>query len=252
MNQLAGKKAIVTGASRGIGRHIAIEFARQGADVAVVARSGDLLQAVADEIVDLGRQSVVQVADVTDESQVAAAVDGAVEGLGGVDVVVNNAGGNSFSSPIVGMRFSGWQKTQRLNVESAVHVLQAVGPVLLGQKSGSVINVASVAGLFGAPMMSHYGAAKAAVISLTRSVAVEWAWAGVRVNTLLPGWIDTDLTQFLRDAPDGGAGVLSRVPMQRWGRPEEVAAGAVFLASDASSLMTGQELVLDGGLTIMP
>jgi 2-deoxy-D-gluconate 3-dehydrogenase len=252
MNQLAGKKAIVTGASRGIGRHIAIEFARQGADVAVVARSGDLLQAVADEIVDLGRQSVVQVADVTDESQVAAAVDGAVEGLGGVDVVVNNAGGNSFSSPIVGMRFSGWQKTQRLNVESAVHVLQAVGPVLLGQKSGSVINVASVAGLFGAPMMSHYGAAKAAVISLTRSVAVEWAWAGVRVNTLLPGWIDTDLTQFLRDAPDGGAGVLSRVPMQRWGRPEEVAAGAVFLASEASSLMTGQELVLDGGLTIMP
>ena len=252
MNQLAGKKAIVTGASRGIGRHIAIEFARQGADVAVIARSGDLLQVVADEIVDLGRQSVVQVADVTDASQVAAAVDGAVEGLGGVDVVVNNAGGNSFSSPIVGMRFSGWQKTQRLNVESAVHVLQAVGPVLLGQKSGSVINVASVAGLFGAPMMSHYGAAKAAVISLTRSVAVEWAWAGVRVNTLLPGWIETDLTQFLRDAPDGGAGVLSRVPMQRWGRPEEVAAGAVFLASDASSLMTGQELVLDGGLTIMP
>ncbi len=252
MNQLEGKKAIVTGASRGIGRHIAIEFARQGADVALIARSEDLLQLVADEIVDLGRRSVVQVADVTDESQVAAAIEAAVEGLGGVDVVVNNAGGNSFSSPIVGMRFSGWQKTQRLNVDSAVHVLQAVGPVLLGQKSGSVINVASVAGLFGAPMMSHYGAAKAAVISLTRSVAVEWAWAGVRVNTLLPGWIETDLTQFLRDAPDGGAGVLARVPMQRWGRPEEVAAGAVFLASDASSLMTGQELVLDGGLTIMP
>lgn len=252
MNQLEGKKAIVTGASRGIGRHIAIEFARQGADVAVIARSEDLLQTVADEIVDLGRRSAVQVADVTDESQVVAAIEGAVEALGGVDVVVNNAGGNSFSSPVVGMRFSGWQKTQRLNVESAVHVLQAVGPVLLGQKSGSVINVASVAGLFGAPMMSHYGAAKAAVISLTRSVAVEWAWAGVRVNTLLPGWIETDLTQFLRDAPDGGAGVLSRVPMQRWGRPEEVAAGAVFLASDASSLMTGQELVLDGGLTIMP
>ena len=100
--------------------------------------------------------------------------------------------------------------------------------------------------------MSHYGAAKAAIISLTRSLAVEWAWAGVRVNTLLPGWIDTDLTQFLRDAPDGGAGALARVPMQRWGRPAEIAAGAVFLASDASSFMTGQELVLDGGLTVMP
>jgi 2-deoxy-D-gluconate 3-dehydrogenase len=252
MKQLEGKKAIVTGASRGIGKNIAIEYARQGADVALIARSEDLLNEVAAEVVDLGRNAVVKVADVTDEAAITAAVHGAIEGLGGVDVVVNNAGGNSFSSPIVGMRFSGWQKTQRLNVDSTVHVLQAVGPVLMGQKSGSVINVASVAGLAGAPMMSHYGAAKAAIISLTRSVAVEWAWAGVRVNTLLPGWIETELTQFLRDAPDGGAGALARVPMQRWGQPAEIAAGAVFLASDASSFMTGQELVLDGGLTIMP
>jgi 2-deoxy-D-gluconate 3-dehydrogenase len=252
MKQLEGKKAIVTGASRGIGKNIAIEYARQGADVALIARSEDLLNEVAAEVVDLGRSAVVKVADVTDEAAITAAVHGAIEGLGGVDVVVNNAGGNSFSSPIVGMRFSGWQKTQRLNVDSTVHVLQAVGPVLMGQKSGSVINVASVAGLAGAPMMSHYGAAKAAIISLTRSVAVEWAWAGVRVNTLLPGWIETELTQFLRDAPDGGAGALARVPMQRWGQPAEIAAGAVFLASDASSFMTGQELVLDGGLTIMP
>jgi 2-deoxy-D-gluconate 3-dehydrogenase len=252
MKQLEGKKAIVTGASRGIGKNIAIEYARQGADVALIARSEDLLNEAAAEVVDLGRNAVVKVADVTDEAAITAAVHGAIEGLGGVDVVVNNAGGNSFSSPIVGMRFSGWQKTQRLNVDSTVHVLQAVGPVLMGQKSGSVINVASVAGLAGAPMMSHYGAAKAAIISLTRSVAVEWAWAGVRVNTLLPGWIETELTQFLRDAPDGGAGALARVPMQRWGQPAEIAAGAVFLASDASSFMTGQELVLDGGLTIMP
>ncbi|MEZ5186430.1 MAG: SDR family NAD(P)-dependent oxidoreductase [Candidatus Nanopelagicales bacterium] len=252
MSQLEGKKAIVTGASRGIGRHIAVEYARQGADVALVARSQDLLTEVAGEVDRAGRKAVVRAADVTDAEQIAAAVDEAVSELGGVDVVVNNAGGNSFSSPLVGMRFSGWQKTQRLNVESAVHVLQAVGPVLLGQKSGSVINMASVAGLGGAPLMSHYGAAKAAIISLTRSLAVEWAWAGVRVNTLLPGWIETDLTQFLRDAPDGGAGALARVPMQRWGQPAEIAAGAVFLASDASSFMTGQELVLDGGLTVMP
>ena len=252
MRQLDGKKAIVTGASRGIGKDIAIEYARQGADVALIARSEDLLNEVAAEVVDLGRNAVVKVADVTDEAAITAAVLGAIDGLGGVDVVVNNAGGNSFSSPIVGMRFSGGQKTQRLNVDSTVHVLQAVGPVLMGQKSGSVINVASVAGLAGAPMMSHYGAAKAAIISLTRSVAVEWAWAGVRVNTLLPGWIQTELTQFLRDAPDGGAGALARVPMQRWGQPAEIAAGAVFLASDASSFMTGQELVLDGGLTVMP
>lgn len=252
MSQLEGKKAIVTGASRGIGHEIALEFARQGADVAVVARSTDLLEQLATQIGEFGRTAVVRAADVTEPEQIGAAIRGAIDELGGLDIVVNNAGGNSFSAPLIGMRFSGWQKSQRLNVESAVHVLQTAAPVLLEQKSGSVINVASVAGIIGAPLMSHYGAAKAAIISLTRSLAVEWAWAGVRVNTLLPGWIETDLTQFLRDAPDGGAGALARVPMQRWGTTAEIAAGAVFLASEASSFMTGQELVLDGGLTVMP
>lgn len=252
MSQLEGKKAIVTGASRGIGRAIAVEYARQGADVALLARNEDLLNEVAEEIRALGRNAVVTVADVLDADAVHAAVEAAISGLDGLDVVVNNAGGNSFSHPIVGMRMSGWEKTQRLNVDSTVHMLQAVGPTLLEQKSGSVINVASVAGLRGAPMMSHYGAAKAAVRSLTQSVAVEWAWANVRVNTLLPGWIETDLTEFLRSAPDNGAGVLSRVPMQRWGQVAEIASGAVFLASDASSFMTGQELILDGGLSAMP
>ena len=252
MSQLEGKKAIVTGASRGIGREIALEFARQGADVALLARNEELLNSAAQTVRELGRTAVVEAVDVTDEEAISAAIARVIEALGGVDIVVNNAGGNSFSAPLVGMRFSGWQKTQRLNVESVVHVLQAVGPTLLEQKSGSVINLASVAGVVGSPLMSHYGAAKAAVISLTRSLAIEWAWAGVRVNTLLPGWIDTDLTQFLRDAPDGGKGALSRVPMQRWGTPADIAAGAVFLASDASSFMTGQELILDGGLTVMP
>ena len=252
MSQLSGKKAIVTGASRGIGRAIAVEYARQGADVALLARNEEMLTEVAQEIEGLGRTAVVTVADVLDPAAVHAAAASAIHELGGLDIVVNNAGGNSFSSPVVGMRFSGWEKTQKLNVDSTVHMLQAVGPTLLEQKSGSVINVASVAGMRGAPMMSHYGAAKAAIMSLTRSVAVEWAWAGVRVNTLLPGWIETDLTEFLRAAPDNGAGVLARVPMQRWGQVPEIAAGAVFLACDASSFMTGQELILDGGLSAMP
>ncbi|MEI2785092.1 MAG: SDR family NAD(P)-dependent oxidoreductase [Candidatus Nanopelagicales bacterium] len=252
MSQLSGKRAIVTGASRGIGRAIAVEYARQGADVALLARNEEMLTEVAQEIEGLGRMAVVTVADVLDPAAVHAAAQSAIRELGGLDIVVNNAGGNSFSSPVVGMRFSGWEKTQKLNVDSTVHMLQAVGPTLLEQKSGSVINVASVAGMRGAPLMSHYGAAKAAIMSLTRSVAVEWAWAGVRVNTLLPGWIETDLTEFLRAAPDNGAGVLARVPMQRWGQVPEIAAGAVFLASDASSFMTGQELILDGGLSAMP
>lgn len=252
MNHLAGKKALVTGASRGIGRAIAEKYAAEGADVALLARDEELLGEVAEAVEGHGRKAVVVVADVLDEQQVRAGVGQAIDALGGLDVVVNNAGGNSFSSPVAGMRLSGWQKTHRLNVESVLHVVQAVAPTLLEQKSGSVINVSSIAGLLAAPMMSHYGSAKAAVLSLTRSLAVEWAWAGVRVNSLVPGWIDTDLTEFLRQMPDGGAGVLARVPMARWGRPEEIADGALFLASDMSSFMTGQALVLDGGLSVMP
>ena len=186
----------------------------------------------------------------TEPDAVELAVSSAIEQLGHLDIVVNNAGGNSFSTPLVDMRFQGWEKTIRLNLDSTVHVCQAVGPHLLERRSGSVINVASVAGLAAVPFMSHYGAAKAAVLSLTRSLAVEWAYAGVRVNALVPGWVATDLTEFARGEPGIEKALLGRVPMQRWATPEEIAGPAVFLASDASSFMTGQELVVDGGLSV--
>jgi NAD(P)-dependent dehydrogenase (short-subunit alcohol dehydrogenase family) len=249
---LEGKSALVTGASRGIGRSIALALAADGADVALLARDEARLAEVAAEVEALGRSAVVLACDVTDGEALTRCVAAAVEGLGAVDVLVNNAGGNSFSAPLAGMRFSGWQKTMRLNVDSVVHATQALLPHLLERRTGSIINVSSVAGLRGAPMMSHYGAAKAAVISMTQSLAVEVAWAGVRVNALVPGWIETDLTDFLRATEDAEKGTLSRVPMGRWGRPEEIAEPAVFLASDASSFMTGQVLVVDGGLSAMP
>ncbi len=126
---------------------------------------------------------------------------------------------------------------------------QAVGPHLVERKSGSVINVASVAGLRGTPFMAHYGAAKAAVLSLTSTLAMEWAWAGVRVNALLPGWVETDLTDFARADAGMEKMLIGDVPMQRWATPEEIAGPAVFLGSDASAFMTGQQLVIDGGLT---
>jgi NAD(P)-dependent dehydrogenase (short-subunit alcohol dehydrogenase family) len=195
---------------------------------------------------------VVLPCDVTDAASIGAAVGKATEVLGPIDVLVNNAGGNSFSMPLAGMRFSGWEKTLRLNLDSIVHTTQAVLPQMLERRTGAIVNVASVAGLRGAPLMSHYGAAKAAVISLTQSVAVETAWAGVRVNALVPGWIETDLTDFLRATEDAEKGTLSRVPMSRWGRVEEIAEPALFLASDAASFMTGQVLVVDGGLSAMP
>ena len=248
---LTGKRALVTGASRGIGRAIAVAYARSGADVAVLARNADLLAEVAGEISDLGRTSVVAPADVLDPEATRAAVSAAIDELGGLDILVNNAGGNSFSIPVAQMRTSGWEKTMRLNVDSILHITQEALPSL-GDGGGSIINVSSVAGLRGAPTMAHYGAAKAALISLTQSLAIETAWMGVRVNALVPGWIDTDLTDFLRASDEAERGTLSRVPMQRWGRADEIAEPAVFLASSASSFMTGQVLVVDGGLSAMP
>ena len=155
-------------------------------------------------------------------------------------------------SPVQSMRLSGWRKTLNLNLDSIVALTQALIPRLVNSGNGSVINVASVAGLNSSPFMSHYGAAKAALISFSRSLAVELAAQGVRVNSLVPGWIETDLTDFLRDTKEAEAGALARVPMARWGRPEEIADAALFLASESSSFMTGQELIVDGGLTAMP
>jgi 2-deoxy-D-gluconate 3-dehydrogenase len=248
---LTGRRALVTGASRGIGREIALAYARAGADVAVLARNAELLEVVAGEVRALGRRAVIATADVLDADATRAATAEAIEALGGLDILVNNAGGNSFSTPVASMRMSGWEKTMRLNLDSIVHVTQVSLPAL-GEGGGAIINVSSVAGLRGAPTMAHYGAAKAALISLTQSLAVETAWMGVRVNALVPGWIETDLTDFLRASDDAERAALSRVPMQRWGRVEEIAEPAVFLASDAASFMTGQVLVVDGGLSAMP
>jgi NAD(P)-dependent dehydrogenase (short-subunit alcohol dehydrogenase family) len=249
---LEGKVALVTGASRGIGRAVAEAYAAAGADVALIARDAAKLGETAALVEAAGRKALPLVCDVTDVETVQTSVAAATEELGRIDILVNNAGGNSFSMPLSGMRFSGWEKTFRLNLDSVVHLCQAVLPQMLERQSGSIINVSSVAGLRGAPLMSHYGAAKAALISLTQSLSVETAWAGIRVNALLPGWIETDLTDFLRDSDESEKSLLSRVPMGRWGTAPEIAEPAVFLASDASSFMTGQVLVVDGGLSAMP
>lgn len=249
---LAGKKAIVTGASRGIGRSVAESFARAGADVALVARDEAKLAEVAEVVESHGRTAAVAVADILDEANFRSALDEAVSSLGGADVLVNNAGGNNFMMPLAQTRFSGWSKNIRLNLESVALACQQLLPGMVDQGSGSIINMSSVVALAGAPGMSHYAASKAAVVSLTKSTALETAASGVRVNALLPGWIDTDLTDFLRVNNETEESVLSRVPMGRWGRPEEIAAAAQFLASDASSFMTGQSLVVDGGLSAMP
>jgi NAD(P)-dependent dehydrogenase (short-subunit alcohol dehydrogenase family) len=248
---LSGKKALVTGASRGIGQAIAVALAEAGADLALVARSEDGLVATAKQVAGHGRDAFVIPADVTDAAAVAGAVAAAVERLGHVDVVVNNAGGSNFVVPFLDLRLPGWDKLMRLNLSSAMYVCHAIGGHLGERGRGSVINVASVAGLAASPLLSPYGAAKAGLVSLTKSLAVEWAASGIRVNALCPGWTATELNRFLWEDETASKATVASVPMQRWGRADEMAGPAVFLASDASSYMTGQVLVIDGGQTAM-
>jgi NAD(P)-dependent dehydrogenase (short-subunit alcohol dehydrogenase family) len=246
---LTGKAALVTGASRGIGRAIAVGLASAGADVALAARDVEQLDAVRSEIDAAGRRSVVVPTDVSDPEAVRGMVARAIEELGSLDVLVNNAGGSSFMGPFTDMRFRGWEKVMRLNVESIVHACQAIAPHLLERGSGSIINIASVAGLSGSPALAAYGASKAAVVSLTKTLAIEWGSAGIRVNALCPGWTATDLNKDLWSNEQLSAAMMTRVPLARWATPEEMVGPAVFLAADASSYVTGQVLVADGGMT---
>jgi NAD(P)-dependent dehydrogenase (short-subunit alcohol dehydrogenase family) len=247
---LSGKHAFVTGASRGIGRVIAVALAAAGAEVALVARSADGLAETAAEVAAVGRQAFVLPTDVTSYDAVAAAAAAAIDQLGTVEIVVNNAGGSNFMVPFRDLRLSGWDKLLQLNLNSAVYVCHAFASHLLEHGRGSVINVASVAGLAAAPLMGPYGASKAGLISLTKTLAAEWGPAGIRVNALCPGWTATELNRTLWEDPVVGPATVAGSALRRWASADEMAGPAVFLASEAASFMTGQTLIVDGGQTV--
>ena len=248
---LTGKKAFITGASRGIGQEIAVAFAEAGADLALVARSEDGLATTAEKAVGFGREATTIRADVTDQEAVEGAVATAIERLGHVDIVVNNAGGSNFVASFMDLRVPGWDKLMRLNLTSAVYVCHAIGPHLAERGQARDRGHVDDRALAASPLLSPYGAAKAGLISLTKTLAVEWAPLGIRVNALCPGWTATELNRYLWEDETSGKATIATVPMQRWGRAAEMAGPAVFLASDASSYMTGQALVVDGGQTTM-
>lgn len=246
---LEGKTAIVTGASRGIGKAIALGFARAGADVAVAARSEADLKSLANEIEDVGRRALVIPTDVTQRDQLERLVEQTVSELGGLDILVNNAGGTKFMAPIVTLRPEGWDKAMALNLDAVFHATQLAAQKMVELGGGSIVQISSVAGIMGTPGLSFYSAAKGAVRLLSQSVAKELAESNVRVNSISPGWVATDLNSNLRDDAATEKFVIDMVPMKRWGKAEDIVGAAIYLASEASSFVTGATLVVDGGQT---
>lgn len=246
---LEGKKAVVTGAGRGIGAAIALAFAREGADVVLAARSKAQLDDVAAQIQALGRKALVVPTDLGNRDQVKALADATLK-FGGADIVVSNA---AISGPYAPMRetpWDDWRAVQSTNLDGPLTLLLALAPHMIEKKSGSVIIVASIRGLNGVPLGGAYAASKAALISLTKSLACEWGPFGVRVNAICPGPVDT---QLVRDAIGENKEVWDKfanlAPLKGWAQAEDCAGPAVFLAGPAARMVTGHALVVDGGLT---
>jgi len=245
--RLDGRTALVTGASRGIGRQAALTLAAAGATVVLAARSAADLAEVAAAARQAGApDALVAVTDVMDEEAVEAAAGAAVEDTGRLDVVVNVAGGQGFTAYVADTRTEGWDKVLALNLRSVFVGCRAAMAHL--PQGGSIVNVASIAGFTASPGLAAYGAAKAGVISLTRTLAVEAAPHGVRVNCLAPGWVRTELTRRMWSDPETSRALVAQIPMGRWADVEELAGPLLLLASDAGSYITGTTLVVDGGL----
>ena len=247
MSLLADKVAVVTGAGRGIGRAVALAYARMGADVACVSRTEENSAKVAAEVEALGRKAWALAVDVSDTAAVDAAAKEILESAGRVDILVNNAGVTR-DNLLMRMSEEEWDTVLNTNLKGAFNFTRAFSRPFIKQRSGRIINIASVIGLIGNAGQSNYAASKAALIGFTKSIAKELAPRGITVNAIAPGFIETDMTAALNDKVRGE--ILASVPLGRFGSPDDIAHAAVFLAMEPTGYVTGQVLTVDGGMVM--
>lgn len=243
---LDGKVAIITGGSRGIGRAIALGFAEAGADVVVASRTLADLEKVAQEIEALGRRALAVETNIAVKSDVDNMVAKTVEKFGTVDILVNNAAMN-IMRPIIDLREDGWDKVMNVGLKGYYMCSQAAAKIMIEKNSGSIINITSGAAVKAAPMLGAYSISKAGVAMLTQLLAVDLARYNIRVNAIGPGMVKTGFSQPMWGNPDMLKAIESGIPLGRLAEPEEIMAVALFLASDASSYITGQTIYVDGG-----
>ena len=249
---LSGKSAIITGSSRGIGKAIAERLAEHGARVVISSRKAGPCQEVADAInARHGEGRAIAIpANIGSKEDLRRLVDETEAVFGQVDILVCNAATNPYAGPMVGISDEQFEKILQNNVISNHWLIQMVAPGMLRRKDGAVIVVSSIGGLRGNALIGAYNVSKAADMQLVRNLAVEWGPSNVRVNCIAPGLVQTDFAKYLWENPDLLKQVTDPAPLKRIGQPDEIAGAAVYLASPASSYMTGQTLVVDGGITI--
>jgi NAD(P)-dependent dehydrogenase (short-subunit alcohol dehydrogenase family) len=244
--ELKNKVAVVVGGTSGIGRAIAHGLAQAGADVVPTSRRAEHVEAAAREIEAFGRRSLRVVSDVSDRESLARVLSETVDAFGKVDILVNSAG-RTKRAPTIDFSENDWTAIIDTNLNGTLRACQVFGKHMLERESGSIINIASLSTFVALHEVAAYSASKAAVGSLTKSLAVEWSSRGVRVNAIAPGVFRTALNHHLLDETERGREYLVRTPMRRFGNVEELAGAAIFLASDAASFVTGEIIAVDGG-----